>query len=84
MSGSAVELPRTFAPMLAAAEPLPTEEEGWAWEPKWDGWWVLVRAEGGLRVEVQLLEWTAQGRRVTSATRERPARHPDSGQGWRP
>jgi ATP-dependent DNA ligase len=37
MSGSAIELPRTFAPMLAAAEPLLTDEEGWAWEPKWDG-----------------------------------------------
>ena len=33
--------------MLAATTPLPQSEERWAWEPKWDGWRALIRAEDG-------------------------------------
>jgi bifunctional non-homologous end joining protein LigD len=47
--------------MLAATDPLPTEDEGWAWEPTWDGWRVLVRAEGG-QIKLQ----TRKGRNIVS------------------
>jgi bifunctional non-homologous end joining protein LigD len=33
--------------MLASTSPLPQTEERWAWEPKWDGWRVLLWAEEG-------------------------------------
>ncbi len=37
--------------MLASTSPLPQTEERWAWEPKWDGWRVLLWGEDGqLRV----------------------------------
>src|SRR5437899_2048296 len=65
MASAVVELPTTFAPMLAATEPLPRDEEGWAWEPKWDGWRVLVRAEGG---QIKIL--TRKGRNITACLPE--------------
>lgn len=55
------ELPRTMAPMLASTSPLPETEERWAWEPKWDGWRVMLWGEGG-----QLRAVTRAGHDVTS------------------
>jgi bifunctional non-homologous end joining protein LigD len=46
--------------MLAATSPLPETEERWAWEPKWDGWRVLLWGEGG-----QLRAVTRAGHNVT-------------------
>src|SRR5437763_66924 len=65
MASAVVELPRTLSPMLAATNPLPRDEEGWAWEPKWDGWRVLVRAEGG-----QIKVLTRKGRNITAVLPE--------------
>ena len=53
-------LPRRLAPMLAATSPIPQTEERWAWEPKWDGWRVLLWGEGG-----QLRAVTRAGHDVT-------------------
>ncbi len=41
-TGPVTQLPRTLAPMLATTSPLPSTEDRWAWEPKWDGWRVLL------------------------------------------
>jgi bifunctional non-homologous end joining protein LigD len=57
----ASELPRQLAPMLASTSPLPETEERWAWEPKWDGWRVLLRGESG-----QVRAITRAGHDVTS------------------
>src|SRR5688572_28556191 len=33
-------------PMLATSGPLPTDEERWAFEPKWDGFRAIVHRDG--------------------------------------
>src|SRR5688500_20040347 len=33
-------------PMLATSGPLPTDEERWAFEPKWDGFRAIVHTDG--------------------------------------
>lgn len=40
-------LPRDLSPMLATAGPLPPDDDGWAYEVKWDGVRVLVAVEEG-------------------------------------
>jgi bifunctional non-homologous end joining protein LigD len=40
-------LPGRIAPMLAAAGPLPSGDEGWAYEIKWDGVRAVVYSDGG-------------------------------------
>ncbi|MCW2665848.1 MAG: polymerase LigD, ligase domain protein [Frankiales bacterium] len=40
-------LPRHLAPMLATAGALPTDDDAWAYEVKWDGVRVLAAVEGG-------------------------------------
>jgi bifunctional non-homologous end joining protein LigD len=40
-------LPRSLLPMLAVSGPLPTEEDQWAFEFKWDGVRVIVWVDGG-------------------------------------
>ena len=40
-------LPTRISPMLAVAGKLPAEDEGWAYEFKWDGIRVLVWVDGG-------------------------------------
>ena len=40
-------LPRTLSPMLASAGALPADDEGWAYEVKWDGIRALVAVDGG-------------------------------------
>lgn len=43
-------------PMLATSGPLPTDEERWAFEPKWDGFRAIVQTDGrGIRV------WSRRG-----------------------
>jgi bifunctional non-homologous end joining protein LigD len=49
-----------MAPMLASTSPLPETEARWAWEPKWDGWRVLLWGECG-----QLRAVTRAGHDVT-------------------
>jgi bifunctional non-homologous end joining protein LigD len=41
------EPPSTLAPMLATAGELPRDDDGWAYEMKWDGMRVLAWVEGG-------------------------------------
>ena len=45
-------LPTTLKPMLAVAGPLPTDDENWAFEIKWDGIRAILFVEGG-RVRAQ-------------------------------
>jgi bifunctional non-homologous end joining protein LigD len=45
-------LPVTLKPMLAVAGPLPTDDENWAFEVKWDGIRAILFVEGG-RVRAQ-------------------------------
>ena len=40
-------LPRDVRPMLATTGPLPVDDDGWAYEVKWDGVRALVAVEGG-------------------------------------
>lgn len=46
-SGGWEPLPDVIPPMLATAGDLPTDEEGWAFELKWDGIRALAFIEGG-------------------------------------
>ena len=48
-------------PMLASSGPIAAPEDDWAFEPKLDGWRVLVSLDDRLRVR------TRSGRKVTSA-----------------
>lgn len=41
------QLPRHVAPMLATLGTLPEQDEGWAFEMKWDGVRAIARVEGG-------------------------------------
>jgi bifunctional non-homologous end joining protein LigD len=36
----------TIEPMLATSGPLPTDEDRWAFEPKWDGFRAIVQGDG--------------------------------------
>lgn len=59
-------LPRGLAPMLAKVGTLPAgEDEGWAYEIKWDGIRALGYADGG--------DWCMQSRRLEDVT----ARYPE-------
>ncbi|HEV7207421.1 MAG TPA: non-homologous end-joining DNA ligase [Mycobacteriales bacterium] len=40
-------LPAGLSPMLASAGPLPTDDENWSFEVKWDGVRALVAVDGG-------------------------------------
>ena len=40
-------LPTQLSPMLASSRALPSETDGWAFEPKWDGLRALCFVEGG-------------------------------------
>jgi len=46
VSRTTIALPAAISPMLAVAGPLPRENADWAFEPKWDGIRVVVRAAG--------------------------------------
>src|SRR4051812_11767308 len=60
------KLPRGLAPMLAKVAPLPAaEDDGWAYEIKWDGIRALGCADGG--------DWSMQSRRLEDVT----ARYPE-------
>lgn len=45
-------LPEVLAPMMAQLSTLPDEDDGWAWEVKWDGIRALAFVQGG-RVRLQ-------------------------------
>jgi bifunctional non-homologous end joining protein LigD len=65
-------LPTGLRPMLATAGPLPAGE-GWAYEPKWDGFRALVHVEGG-RTTVR----SRSGRDVSADYPEVALRVPDA------
>jgi bifunctional non-homologous end joining protein LigD len=56
------QLPKQLAPMLAAAGALPRDDEGWAFEMKWDGVRALAFLDGG-----QLRMASRTGRDITIA-----------------
>lgn len=54
----------SVAPMLASSGPMPASDGAWAFEPKLDGWRVLVYVDGALDVR------TRSGRSITAAVPE--------------
>ncbi|MDQ1687593.1 MAG: bifunctional non-ous end joining protein LigD, partial [Frankiaceae bacterium] len=44
---TAVAPPTLIRPMLAGAAPMPTDDERWAFEMKWDGVRAVVYLDGG-------------------------------------
>jgi bifunctional non-homologous end joining protein LigD len=61
----AEKLPRRLEPMLARMGPLPTDDERWAFEIKWDGVRVVAYSDHG--------DWFMQSRRLEEVT----ARYPE-------
>ena len=61
-SSGAPRLPRTIAPMRAVNGELPTDDEGWAYEIKWDG----VRAIGFVEDGTLRLQ-SSNGNDITSS-----------------
>ena len=48
------QLPSRIAPQKAVSGPLPTDDEGWAYEIKWDGMRIVAFVEGGRAHRVRL------------------------------